>query len=478
MNKSKLISVIIIAVIFIAIHTNISHASTGIVTTETLRIRKEPNTKSSILEMANADDEVEIISKEGNWYKIKYKNVEGYVLGEYVKVDEKAENTADNSESETPTPTPSESTKPKESETPKESEEPEVTPSTTPSTKPSETPSEEPKEEPEEEMELSNTINKKTNGYLLPNLSSIKLVELQKGKKVAILNTISNWSKVTIDNQEVWVANTYLMKTVSDDKTTPTNNNNETKPAEEEKPKDDTKTAYVSVNSAINLRTKKSTSSEVIILEESGDWYKVKYNNDTGYILKRLVTVNSESSRSMTQSRTAEQIQKVEPKEENSETEQKEEKTDTKQEETEKVEEKKETQTTSNSNTSKGTAIVNTAKKYLNGKYVSGGSSPKTGFDCSGLTQYVYSENGISIPRTASTQYASGKKVSKKNVTVGDLVFFSDNGKESGIYHVGIYIGNGNFIHAANSKRGIVINSLNGGDNYGYNKSFIGVAEY
>ena len=93
---------------------------------------------------------------------------------------------------------------------------------------------------------------------------------------------------------------------------------------------------------------------------------------------------------------------------------------------------------------SKGQAIVNTAAKYIGVKYVYGGTSP-SGFDCSGLVQYVCREVGISVNRTSRSQYSNGVAVSKSNLQAGDLVFFS---KGSGISHVGIYAGNGQVIHA------------------------------
>ena len=90
------------------------------------------------------------------------------------------------------------------------------------------------------------------------------------------------------------------------------------------------------------------------------------------------------------------------------------------------------------------------------------GASGPTVFDCSGFTSWVYSKNGKSLPRTAAAQYSGTARVSKDGLTPGDLVFFAGTYK-SGISHVGIYIGGGQFIHAANSKTGVTISSLNSG---------------
>ena len=112
--------------------------------------------------------------------------------------------------------------------------------------------------------------------------------------------------------------------------------------------------------------------------------------------------------------------------------------------------------------------IIETAKDYLGYSYVSGGSSPETGFDCSGFTKYIYGLYGINLNRVAADQADNGTPISKEELQPGDLVLFSYYGSDS-IGHSGIYIGDGNFIHAANSNRGVVIDTLESGyylDNY------------
>ena len=101
-------------------------------------------------------------------------------------------------------------------------------------------------------------------------------------------------------------------------------------------------------------------------------------------------------------------------------------------------------------------AIIATAKKYIGVPYIWGGSTP-SGFDCSGFVQYVFKAHGISLPRTSKEQYSVGTKVSKANLKAGDLVFFDTEG--NGVSHLGIYIGNNQFIHASSSK-GVTITSL------------------
>lgn len=106
---------------------------------------------------------------------------------------------------------------------------------------------------------------------------------------------------------------------------------------------------------------------------------------------------------------------------------------------------------------SKADAVIATAKQYIGVPYLWGGTTPK-GFDCSGFVQYVFAKNGISLNRTADTQVKNGYAVSKANLKPGDLVFFQNTYKV-GVSHVGIYIGNNQFIQASSSK-GIVISNL------------------
>lgn len=99
--------------------------------------------------------------------------------------------------------------------------------------------------------------------------------------------------------------------------------------------------------------------------------------------------------------------------------------------------------------------LVAYAKTFLGTPYVYGGTSPN-GFDCSGFVQYCYSNfYGIELPRTASSQYNAGTNVDKANLIPGDLVFFNSLG------HVGIYIGEGEFIHSSSpTSGGVIISSL------------------
>ena len=157
-------------------------------------------------------------------------------------------------------------------------------------------------------------------------------------------------------------------------------------------------------------------NSSVIVTGEINDWYQVKVSGKTGYIAKRLLSSKKteESTTRSSEERTNNQEQT----------------------------------TTNNVVTSKGEEVVNYAKQYLKCKYVYGASGPST-FDCSGFTMYVFKHFGISLSHSATAQSKKGTYVAKENLQPGDLVFFKDYQTMDGIGHCGIYVGDGNFIHAS-----------------------------
>jgi cell wall-associated NlpC family hydrolase len=119
-------------------------------------------------------------------------------------------------------------------------------------------------------------------------------------------------------------------------------------------------------------------------------------------------------------------------------------------------------------------SLISTAESYLGIPYRWGGTSAKTGFDCSGLTQAVYKLNGLSIPRTSRDQYSKGSPVSKNKLRGGDLLFFSA-AKGGSINHVAIYVENGVFIHAPSSGQVIRKDNLNAQT---WSRQFVGARTY
>lgn len=108
-------------------------------------------------------------------------------------------------------------------------------------------------------------------------------------------------------------------------------------------------------------------------------------------------------------------------------------------------------------------ALVEFALQYVGYNYIWGGKDPSTGFDCSGFVWYVYTHNGYEdIGRTATDQwyYENSQEVSQDSLLPGDLLFFSETDSLDNITHVGIYIGGGEFVHAANSRDGIIVTAV------------------
>ena len=172
------------------------------------------------------------------------------------------------------------------------------------------------------------------------------------------------------------------------------------------------------------MRTLPSTDSSIISTYANGTemsviginngWYKVRYSGNTGYVRSDYMDINGSSASISSSSSTS---------------------------------------------STAGQQIVNCALQYVGYRYVYGCESPSVGFDCSGLVQYVYGHNGYTLTRTASQQFKyNGTTVSKSDLEPGDLVFFSSNG--SSVTHVGIYIGNGQFVHASTSKTGVIVSNL------------------
>jgi cell wall-associated NlpC family hydrolase len=98
--------------------------------------------------------------------------------------------------------------------------------------------------------------------------------------------------------------------------------------------------------------------------------------------------------------------------------------------------------------------IVRFARRYIGVRYVYGGTSPSSGFDCSGFTRFVYAHFGIALPHYSGAQFDMGRRISERGLRPGDLVFFD------GLGHVGIYIGAGRFINAPHTGASVSIDTL------------------
>ncbi len=425
-----------------------SFAKSGRVNAPNGLVLREKASKSADPVITISDNsKVEILEEDGEWYKVKYNSHEGYLFAEYVEVkeEEKKEEAKETSEKET------EETKTEETENTENKE----------------------KQYPQKQKVKTNIKI-----YSIPSVTSKTIATAKKDAEITINYELNNWVNITYGKNTGW-ARKYFVNIET--KTVEASTDNKEKEIAEETKKEENKTTeetkntvkvidnkkgYVDVSNSANIRKKASTSSDIIdtllrntevtITAEEGDFYKIKYNDITGYISKSLISdkpVEEVTSRSSGERKVNTTTQTDEG------------------EETKKSENTSDEKTTSNkinSSSSAGSNVVSYAKKYVGYDYVSGGTTPSTGFDCSGFTYYVFNSCGYSLSRSCQVQAKSGTAVSRQNLSAGDLVFF-DNGSNGSIGHVGIYIGGGQFVHAENSRTGVRIDTINSGY---YNKYY------
>ena len=192
---------------------------------------------------------------------------------------------------------------------------------------------------------------------------------------------------------------------------------------------------------------------KVKILENDGDWLKVQYTDSKeGYVSAEYVTISEEFiyAKTIEEEQAEIAVQKtLQAREQTAE-----------QEAPEVITSITLPATTYTSNEELRQGIIDYAMQYLGNRYVHGGSSLESGTDCSGFTCFVYAQFGYSISRTPGGQYSgAGRSISSNELQPGDIVCYSSNGGKS-CTHVGLYIGDGQIIHSANSRKGVIISAV------------------
>lgn len=209
----------------------------------------------------------------------------------------------------------------------------------------------------------------------------------------------------------------------------------------------------------LNVREQPSTESKRIgyidngervqLLENQGEWLRVRYTDGKeGYVSSQYVTISEEFVYGKTLEEEAKEQEERKILEERENVTEQEVAEDVTIVVTEPV-------GTYSSNAELRSSIVNYAMQFLGNRYVHGGSSLVTGTDCSGFTSLIYKEFGYSLSRTPSGQLSSnGKSIDYSQIQPGDIICYGKGGKCT---HVALYIGNGQIIHSANSRKGVVI---------------------
>lgn len=488
MNKKLKIGLTILALIISIISTKV-YAATGKVNQETIRMRKEASTDSSIVTLISLNEDVEVISEEGEWYKIKYKTYTGYVRKDMLDVEGKADSASSNNTPNNETNSTkntlaenattgnseannTENAQSENNETTTENKEAEnITNETVASTTENENTNTSEESKNTIQIGYTGTITSKLELKLVPSITSSNINTIEENSSITIKDIMNKWSYVEAEGKAGWALTSKIQVAEQKEETKQeeakqeenkdtTTSTSEERKVEESKETEETKkteevTKYVSTET-LNMRETADNNAKLVsqikintkvtVVETSGTWSKIKVNGKAGYVASKYLSDKKVDITSRSE--------KIDRGNKNSQKEEITTKTENK------TNKNTDTNTTTSSNSSSsGSGIVACAKQYLGCRYVSGGSSPSTGFDCSGFTSYVYKQCGISISRSSGAQASNGTAVSKSNLQPGDLVIFNNRANTS-IGHVGIYIGGNTFIHAGNSGTGVITTSL------------------
>lgn len=405
-----------------------SDSADGFINAMYVNFRSAPSSSSSILGQYNKGKIVTVRGYSGDWASVTIDGEDGFVFRTYVTAGFAAPTNVNyefegGETQEAPRPTP--------------------TPQPTPAPQPAE---EEPEEQPAEEEEAAyEAPSGSYRGHITgdyvrfrtgPSTSYTIIDSYNVGKELAAIGQEGDWVKAVIDGREGYVFAQYVYIDDTPD-IADILSNTEQQPSYEEprvetpaQPPVETVEAsdgYITGND-VRFRSGPSMSSDIIgtfyfgngvtITGVSGDWTAVEYNGKAGFVYSQYVKSGSFSVGG----------------------------DDTDYEES--------------SGSVTGRQIADFALQFVGYNYCWGGTSPDTGFDCSGLVYYTYQHFGYTLNRVAADQANNGRPVTAAELQPGDILCFYSSGSYIG--HAGIYIGDGMFVHASNSTTGVIITPLDG----------------
>ncbi len=351
-----------------------------------VRLRRGPSTESEVIALLNKGQVVHVFGEKGDWKQVTVQGGNtGWVAGWLIKYETDSGNA------------------------------PNVDP--LPDAPPDFPPPEYPSASADQEKLYAWIDGNKVNVRAGPGTDQPVRLQLSRGQKVEVLGANGHWCQVKVPPGDVgWVAGWVISFLPPGQEITVEQNGEQIA----------VKVGWVA-RPEVNLRAGPGTkydelgelvlSTQVIIIGQQGDWYKVLLDNGKiGWVAKELIDTREE--------RIARQGGG----------------------------------NSGSLGADKGSQIVRTALRYLGYPYVMGGNSP-SGFDCSGFVQYVMAQNGIRVSRTSRTLFLDGRPVSRSELRPGDVVFFR-NTYRRGISHVGIYINDNKFIHAADHRRDVTISRI------------------
>ncbi|MCL2164342.1 MAG: SH3 domain-containing protein [Oscillospiraceae bacterium] len=380
----------------------------GLVTADLLNVRREADKESEVIIKLSQGAEVRVIDMKGDWYQIAFKDVTGWVVTEYLKVD----------------------------------------------------------------FEVIQVAGDDVNVRKGPGTDELVVGKVQRYERYIVLDRFVDWFKIKLPSGENGWINDQFAKIVgisyrgvmdgvdvSSQSTVMGSISEPARPTEKMEINGNNVNFRDNPDLEAEIKLSLEKDTVVTVIEKLGEWRKIRLpDGQVGYVNKMFLkeirpeqvavadttTTKSGGSSGASKTKTARTT---------------------------------ETNVKAGSGSSAvGSDLISFARQFMGIRYKWGGTTP-SGFDCSGFTSYVMRQFGVSIPRTSRDQSRSGSEVSKSNLRTGDLVFFGRSSSNRTVSHVGIYIGDGNFIHSSSGGggKGVTISNLNSGS---YAARYVGARRY